>query len=340
MSAKKCKLCGRTFTDKKSLIKHIDRTHKSQIPENWTASRYENYLRTSKTHGNCIVCKSETDWNEATEKYCRLCRNPACRTKLREQAELNLMKSKGITHSQMLSDPEFQRKMVYSKKNSGIYRFGEPETNNDVRYDSSYGKDFLEMLDLFMNFSSCDILGPSPNTYIYVYKGKQHFYIPDFYIPSLHLEIEIKDGGDNPNKHPKIQSVDKVKEALKDEAMSKANVNYVKISNKDYTIFFKMLFMLKERSSNLGSGSSEYTYLVESLDETHPTIDSWENLTQWIYSTTPLEQIVSSYEKLDRFEDLIKLKLNQYDLSDIESLSLQHALTDIQHIREKLQSHN
>ena len=63
------------------------------------------------------------------------------------------------------------------------------------------------------------------------------------------ITIEIKDGGDNPNKHPKIIAVDKVKEKLKDEAVIKSkSYNYIKITNKEYENFIKLVGILKERN--------------------------------------------------------------------------------------------
>ena len=62
----------------------------------------------------------------------------------------------------------------------------------------------------------------------------------------MNLEIEIKDGGDNPNMHHKIQDVDKVKERLKDEVMSNnGTFNYLKLVNKENKRFFDMLEKLK-----------------------------------------------------------------------------------------------
>ena len=66
------------------------------------------------------------------------------------------------------------------------------------------------------------------------------------YTPSLNLEIEIKDGGDNPNTHHKIVDVDKVKEKLKDEVVvSSKSFHYIKIVNKEYKRFFQFLERLK-----------------------------------------------------------------------------------------------
>lgn len=42
-----------------------------------------------RKNGSCIVCKQETDWNEATQKYERFCKNPECKAKYREKSEGN-----------------------------------------------------------------------------------------------------------------------------------------------------------------------------------------------------------------------------------------------------------
>lgn len=313
----KCKLCGKVFVDKKGLVTHIDKLHSDQIPEGWTAARYENYIRTNKTHGSCVICKEDTQWNESTEKYCRFCGKQSCKDTAREIAEKNLLKTKGVTHSQMLSDPDFQKKMIYSKKTSGAYRFSDSAGESSILYDSSYGKDFLEMLDHFMGFHEDDIIGPSPNTYVYEYDGKKHFYIPDFYIPSLNLEVEIKDGGDNPNKHPKIQSVDKVKESLKDKTMKKTKVNYVKVSNKDYTTFYKMLYVLKEKDFSAQERQSEFSYIVESASSVDTIINNESSIISWFLNQKNSIKTESDKTeligKLNHMEDFIKHILNNQD---------------------------
>lgn len=247
---RKCKLCGRVFVGKSKLIDHIGNVHKDTIPEGWTASRYENFLRTGKTEGHCICCGEPTGWNESTWKYHRLCKNPKCRESLAKNAKKNMIGKYGKEH--LLNDPEMQRKMVYAKSTSKTYYFEDPD-DPSIRYpaksDSSYGMDFFEMADVFLNFDGRDIIAPSPHVYYYMYEGKQHFYIPDAYIVSINAELEFKDGGSNPNKHPKIQAVDKEKERLKDEVMASIadQVNYVKIVNKNYSGFFALLSQMKAK---------------------------------------------------------------------------------------------
>lgn len=341
MNKVKCKLCDRVFIDKRHLILHIDKAHSSQIPAEWSASQYENYLRTGRTHGTCVICKCDTPWNSTTGKYCRMCTKSSCRQKARELAEQNLIKSKGITHSQMLKDPEFQRKMVYSKRTSGLYKFNDNRSTVDVMYDSSFGKDFLEMCENFMNFLSCDIMGPSPNTYAYKYNGEWHFYIPDFYIPSLHLEVEIKDGGDNPNMHPKIQAVDKVKESLKDKAMTKEKVNYVKIVNKNYSTFFKTLYLLKEQNTEIG-GKNSFVTILESVGDQHSTsIDTVSTTVMWFYKQANElvsdADLVSLNTKLEATMNYMKSSLNSSDPLSQNYHDLKQAIVDLESLKTTLE---
>lgn len=245
----RCKLCGRKYVTKQALVEHIGKEHQANIPKDWSPARYECYLRTGKTTGYCIYCKKEVGFNEKTGKYNRMCGSAECKKKARDLAQKNYIGLHGKPYS--IDDPEIQRKMVYSKKHSGTYTFVDDVTGKKytAMYDSSYGKDFYQMLDLFLGWDGSDVSGPSPHTYYYMYEGKRHFYVPDAYIHSLNLEVELKDGGDDPNTHPKIMAIDKVKEAKKDEVMLslKDQVNYIKICNKDYTEFFALLAYLKDK---------------------------------------------------------------------------------------------
>ena len=246
---RKCPLCGKTFRNKECLVNHIDRSHSEQIPENWSASRYENYLRTNKTHGNCVVCGKETDWNESTWKYNRICGDKKCSEELSQTANKNMIGKYGKVH--LLNDPDQQRKMIYSKKNSGEY-YWTTDTKKEFKkyYASSEELKFLQMLDVFLNLDPEDVMSPSPNHYVYQYEGKDHIYIPDMYIISINLEIEIKEPANNQNMHPKIQAVDKVKERLKDELMNSIDyVNYIKINGTDYRDFFSIMAYLKNRDT-------------------------------------------------------------------------------------------
>lgn len=256
MSVIKCKYCDKYFNEPDQYVSHLEKYHSDMIPEDMCAYQFYYFLKTNKTHGNCVMCKKETTWNEKTHKYNRFCNNPKCKEKYIEIFRNRMVGKYGkIT---LLNDPEQQKKMLANRSISGVYEWSD---GKKIPYTGSYELSFLEFLDLVMDFDSSDIIAPSPHTYYYEYEGKKHFYIPDFFIPSLNLEIEIKDGGDNENNHPKIQAVDKVKEQLKDEVMksNNKNFNYLKIVNKDNKKFFRYLEVAK---SNFFNGIEKPIFMV------------------------------------------------------------------------------
>lgn len=247
MKAVKCKLCDTYIEDTDTYVAHLEKEHESMIPTDMTGYQFYYYLKTGKTHGNCVICKKETEWDNKTHKYKRFCNNPKCKEKYVETFRNRMIGKYGKVT--LLNDPEHQKKMLANRKISGVYRWSD---GGEVTYTGSYELSFLEFLDEVMDYQSTEIISPSPHTYYYIYEGKAHFYIPDIFIPSLNLEIEIKDGGDNENMHGKIQAVDKVKEKLKDDVM-KSNVNnfnYLKIVNKENDKFFKYLQKAKENIFN------------------------------------------------------------------------------------------
>jgi len=238
-----CKFCYYFCYEADDFVSHLEKHHDEMIPEDMSPWQFSYYLRTGKTHGNCVICKGKTSWNEKTHKYNRLCEKPKCK-----ETYVNIFKNRMIGKygkTTLLNDPEQQKKMLANRQISGEYTWRDHV--HKTTYTGSYEKSFLEFLDVVMNFDPNDIIAPSPHTYWYMYEGQKHFYIPDFFIPSLELEIEIKDGGDNPNMHSKIQNVDKVKEKLKDDVMMNNQFNYIKIVNKDNSALFKFLELAKER---------------------------------------------------------------------------------------------
>lgn len=242
----KCPSCKKVYNSLTPWCTHMTNCHPELIPPSWTPTRYFYYLQTKKDRGSCIICKGETEWLESRMKYARFCNNPKCKEAYREQFKNRMINSYGKVC--LLDDPEQQRKMLAAKKNSGYYEFSD---GSKVEYVSSYEQHFLMMLDHLFRITGNDIMGPSPHTYYYEYKNPEDrenegrkFYIPDYYIPSLNLEIEIKQ---NTSTHPKILKIDKVKEKCKDEIMkSNPAINYIKIVDKNYDEFFKFIIYNKD----------------------------------------------------------------------------------------------
>lgn len=244
----KCPECKKVYNSLKPWATHMENCHPEVIPNGWTPARYFYFLQTKKDHGSCIICKNDTEWLESRMKYARFCNNPKCKEAYREQFKNRMIKSYGkIT---LLNDPEQQRKMLLAKKNSGYYELSD---GSKIEYVSSYEQHFLMMIDHLFRITGNDIMGPSPHTYYYDYinpedkenEGKK-FYIPDYYFPSMNLEVEIKQ---NTSTHPKILRIDKVKEKCKDDMMKTIpGINYIKIVDKNYEEFFKFIIDFKNRS--------------------------------------------------------------------------------------------
>ena len=240
ISVYRCPECRKPFRTLGSWANHMNNAHPEVRPKGYTDQRFFYYILTGKTHGNCIVCKKETEWNEETGKYNRFCSNPKCKEDYRNVFKKRMISKYGkIT---MMDDPEFARKALANRKISGSYKFSD---GGELSYVGSYEKDFLMMMDKLLNFKSTDIMAPSPHTYYYEYEGEKHYYIPDFFIPNYNLEIEIKQ---NESTHPKILAVDKVKEQKKDEVMfANKAIIYIKLMDKKYEPFIEFLLKLKDQ---------------------------------------------------------------------------------------------
>ena len=242
MACFKCYNCNEKFKNIEDLYEHLVEEHSDRIPKDFSPSRYYYYQKTGKTNGRCVECGSKTKWNEATHKYFRFCDNPMCKQKYSKRFKDRMIKKYGKVH--LLNDPNQQKKMLKGRAISGEYIWSDGSKKS---YVGSYEKSLLEALDKIFGFASTDVECPSPHTYEYEYDGKTHFYIPDMFIHSIQTEIEVKDGGDNPNMHHKIQDVDKVKEKLKDEVlMTQNSFNYIKIVNKQNFMILKLLSELNK----------------------------------------------------------------------------------------------
>lgn len=243
-----CQYCDYHCYDPDDIVSHYEKSHDEMIPDGVSPWHFYTFLKTGKMEGKCIVCNKPTTFNESTHKYNRFCGRQECYNKYRETFKNRMIGKYGKTT--LLNDPEMQKKMLANRSISGVYVWRDKVSKTP--YTGSYEKSFLEFLDNVLEFDPRDVFAPSPHTYYYEYNGGKHFYIPDFFIGSLNLEVEIKDGGDNPNTHHKILEVDKVKEQLKDEVMKGASsaFNYIKIVNKDNKKLLKYLEEAKYNTVN------------------------------------------------------------------------------------------
>lgn len=233
MQSIKCPLCTNKYLNKGALYAHMTDLHEEQLNGLSPAHYYFNF-KNKKTHGKCIVDGKETKFNEATEKYDRIC-SERCRKIYREQFKKRMVGKYGKEH--LLNDPDVQKKMLSNRKISGEYEWSD---GTKFTYTGTYEKDFLEFLDTFLGLESTDVMCPAPQIIQYTHEGKDHFYIPDVYIQSLNLIIEIKASDNN---HYRSRDIDQ--EKSKDKAVAKTDFKYFKVFDKKYDDFFNFLISLK-----------------------------------------------------------------------------------------------
>ena len=239
----KCPYCDKSGLTKEDLGGHIDEEHRDLIPEGWSANRLAFKIIYKKDHGTCVVCKKETQWNEKRCKYQRLCGDPKCKHYLREAALKNHIKV--YKCKTLLGDPHHQEEMLRHRKISGEYTFTD---GGKIGYVGSYEKKFLEFMDKTLECKSDEIIEPGP-TFEYDMDGKKHFWITDFLYVPYNLVIEVKDGGDNPNK--KRMPLYRKKEACKDKLMTEnGTYNYLKLTNNNFAQLLEIFAALRMQMIN------------------------------------------------------------------------------------------
>ena len=234
----KCPICNKVYVSKPSLYEHMSNEHEKDLNGLTPAHYFFNY-RNKKDHGNCVICKKVTEFNETTERYERFC-SEKCKQKYKDDFHKKMMDKYNDTT--LTRDPNFQKKMLKNRKISGTYKWSD---GKEFDYTGTYEKDFLEYIDKIMNLNSLEVFSPSPHTFDYEYEGKKHFYIPDFYLAMVNLIVEIKSGT---NKHYRERDIEV--EKLKDKRLENdKGFNYIKILDKDYKEFTNYFNELIEGNS-------------------------------------------------------------------------------------------
>lgn len=233
----RCCFCGKVFNDKQKYCHHIANKHNDQVPEDYEPLEWAYSLLVHKPVGRlCTECrKNNVHFNQDTLKYERICDDPACKEAYVRTMKSRMVHAYGKDH--LLNDAEMQRKMLYNHANARDYVW---DDQHKFRIIGTYEEDFLNELKS-LDWSPNDVIAPSPNNYWYNWNdGSKHLYIPDFFIPSLSLEIEIKEGT---NTHPRMEHSREI-EHLKDKYMQteagKSGIHYIKIVDKNYNDFVRL----------------------------------------------------------------------------------------------------
>jgi hypothetical protein len=211
-----CPICG----NKNSYLNRWDRGYKKtcsykcanilrkQLEETTKLKKYGNKKYNNSTQRNKTMIK----------KYGNKCpmQNPNIHKKIKE----NNIKKIGVEYP--FQSDKIQQKVI--NKFSQYRKF----KDTTIYYNTSYELDFLE--NYFHVFPDIQ-RGKSIK---YTYKRKLTYYLPDFYIPSLNLIVEIK------NSY--LAKRDKNKIIAKKKATISNGFNYIMITNKRYNKFNKLFY--------------------------------------------------------------------------------------------------
>ena len=220
----KCKYCDYRG-NREQLVNHTERKHSEYVTEEYPAARIVyNYLNHVE-NGKCIICGKPTKWNDKTWKYYRHCGSNECKEKIKETYRKNAIAAKGTYN--FAKDPEHLEKMLAGRRISGTYVF---PNGTKKTYTGSYERKTLELM-------------PGPIIQ-YEYKGKTHNWITDIYYIPYNLIIEVKDGGDNPNRREMTEY--REKQLAKEKAIiAMNNYNYLRLTNNNFVQLFQMMASLR-----------------------------------------------------------------------------------------------
>lgn len=231
----KCPLCKRVYTKKESLYAHIEREHPEDLVNGMGPAQlvfnYRNRYPLTKMNGLCVISGKPTKFNNATERYERFYSDKE-KELYSKYFKDRMVKKYGKPH--LMNDIDHQHKLLASRHISGAMEFAD---GTKLTYVGSYEKKFLEHLSN-MGFNGSDICAPCPIVAPYVYDGAEHVYIPDFYIGSVDLIVEIKASDNNGYRQRDIE-----RERAKDDAIQKTAHKFLKVFDNNFEELDKILTM-------------------------------------------------------------------------------------------------
>lgn len=262
MALYKCPFCDRKYIEKEALYLHMDQKHSDELhglSPKQIFFNYSNRYALTKGFGRSVISGKPTKFNEITGRYERFL--PEEKDLYRKYFLANMKKA---GKENIMKDMEHQKEMLAARHISGTYIWTD---GTKVTYTGSYEKKFLEYLDKILNWPSSDIMAPAPQ--IFVYKdsdGIEHCHIPDFYISSLNLIINIKS---SENKHYRLRDIDV--EMKEDEVIKASSYNYIKIYDNQFTKFSDGIETIKK---NTESDSKQKIVITEDIETSENEMDT------------------------------------------------------------------
>lgn len=235
MAIFKCPFCKKSYVKKDPLMEHMLEKHNEDLhglPPQQIYFNYKNKYALTKDHGISVISGKPTKFNLVTCRYERFA-DEADRQAYRDMFKKRMKKVYGV--ETLLNNPEQQKKMLENRHISGKYTWGDGTVTT---YTGTYEKKFLMFLETELNWENPkDIMAPAPMIFPYQdIEGNNHFHIPDFYITSLNLIVNIKSSD---NKHYRLRDIQN--EKAQDDVIKKSTFNYLKIYENEFSEFVKII---------------------------------------------------------------------------------------------------
>ena len=226
----KCPFCNKKYVYKEALLEHIANKHEDEchgLPAEQIYFNWRNKYPLTKGFGLSVISGKPTKFNLTTCKYERFA-DESERQAYREMFKKRMIKVYG--KETLLDDPKYQADhMLANRKITGTYVW---KDGTKTTYTGSYERRFLEFMELNMGWENPnDIMAPAPQIFPYTdpETGKLHNHIPDFYIGSLNLIVNIKSAE---NKHYRLRDI--ALEKAQDRAIEQSKFNYIKIYDNEF----------------------------------------------------------------------------------------------------------
>jgi hypothetical protein len=234
MAKHKCPFCKRNYNDRTGLYDHMDKRHSDELhglPAAQIYFNFRNRYALTKENGKCVMTGKPTRFNLVTERYERFADDSA-RVAYREYFRQNMIKKYG--KDMLLDEPDHQKKMLASRTISGSYRWS---SGHETTYTGSYERKFLEYLETELGWDNPeDVMAPAPMVFPYRYADEEErIHIPDFYITSLNLVVNVKS---STNQHYRLRDIEI--EKAQDEAIKRSEFNYLKLYDNQFDRFLEI----------------------------------------------------------------------------------------------------
>lgn len=179
----------------------------------------------------CTICNQPVKFNLATKRYNRFDK-PECVEKYKNEFKQRMNKIHGRDY--YTQDTNALKDMLNKRKLTTVYHYKDYQYNVTGKYE----QDFLDFMFYILKCSPEDLM-ECPFTIPYNYDGKERNYIPDFYIPSLNLVVEIKSSLSAYAERD--MHMEEAKRLAGEEYMKKKHGYYFYLVDKNYKEFLTYL---------------------------------------------------------------------------------------------------